>query len=207
MKLTERGNALYLEDITASDLRFANLAGRLTGSIYEDPDKPKHVYVVWLDEETAAAMRAMNLNVREMTEYDRIMKGSNEDLKMEVESNQKRKKEALDTVRYSVQFKAYPKIRTNRRSGREEQYPKVILKTLENMVRLNAESFGLVDSAHIERVDICFHLWQYDKFKSNCVAVIDELWVTVDEGAGEIDEGYLDEKYGYIEEDNACPEE
>jgi hypothetical protein len=64
---------------------------------------------------------------------------------------------------------------------------------------VEAASFGLVDSAHVESVDIRLHTWQYDQRKPDQVAVIDELWLTVDEGAGEQDESYLDEKYGYSE--------
>lgn len=185
MKLVERASGLYLEEIVSTDLRFANLAGRMTGSMYDDPDKPKHEYVVWItDPEILDIFRNLNVNIG-------VKEIEHENVETE--------------VKYSIKFKAYPKIRVNRVTAREEQYPKVVLKTLNNMVRLNSESFGLVDSANIEKVDIKFHPWQYDRRSPNCVAVIDELWVQVNEGAGERDESYLDEKWGYVEEDNVEP--
>ena len=203
MKLTERSNGLYLEDIEAKNVRFANLAGRLTGSIYEDPDRPKHAYVLWIDEDIVESLRDLNLNVKEVNELDRIMRGSNEDRKREVEQDRKLQKELAGINRYSLEFKAYPKTQQNRKTGRKEQYPKIMLRSTGGTVRLEKESFGLVDAAHIQTVDIRFHAWQYDARKPSCVAVIDELWCTVDEGAGEIDDDYLDNKYEYSESEEA----
>ena len=204
MKLTERSNGLYLEDISANDVRFANLAGRLTGSIYEDPNRPKHVYVLWIDDpEIVDILRGYNLNVKEVNELDRVMRGSNEDRKREVEQDKRLQKELAEITRYSLELKAYPKKRTNRKTGKEEQYPKVMLRTTGSTVRLDDGSFGIVDSAHIQMVDIRLHAWQYDNRKESCVAVIDELWCTVDEGAGEVDDSFLDDKYGYSESEEA----
>lgn len=177
MKFTERSNGYYLEDITETEIRFANLAGRPTKSIYDDPNNPKHVYVLWIyDKEVATSLANMNINVKEITD------------------------EKNGSVKYSVQLKAYPKMRLNRKTGQNEQVPKVMLRTLESTVRLSAKSFGLVDGSHVSTCDIRFHPWQYDERKPDCVAVIDELWVSIDEGAGEVDETYLSEKYGYEEE-------
>lgn len=179
MKLTERSNGFYLEDITATDVRFANLAGRMTGSQYDDPNRPKHVYVLWIeDDDILNVIRQHNGNIVEKVSPDNP-----------------------DHPRHSVQFKAYPKKRINRDTGKEEQMPKAMLRTTQNTVRLESESFGLLDSAHIETVDIRFHFWKYAANKPDSVLVIDEIWLTVDEGAGESDESYLDEKYGYEEEE------
>ncbi len=176
MKFTERSNGLYLEDITSRDVRFANLAGRMTGSIYDDPQRPQHVYVVWIDEDLVDIFKGLGIKVKEKED------------------------EETGKLSYSVQFKAYPKMRLNRKNGKEEQTPKVMLRTTENTVRLEAGSFGVADAAHVGSVDIRFHPWQWDERRPDCVAVIDELWITVDEGAGEADESYLDEKYGYEDE-------
>jgi hypothetical protein len=177
MKLITRSNGLYLEGIQQNDIRFANLAGRMTGSPYDDPKNPKHVYVVWIDDPgIVQAMMEQHVNVTEKPDVD--------DPKI---------------LRHSIQLKAYPKMRVNRNTGKEEQYPKVMLRTTQKTVRLDQGAFGLVDSAHVESVDIRLHTWQYDQRKPDQVAVIDELWLTVDEGAGEQDESYLDEKYGYSE--------
>ncbi len=194
MKYTERRSGLYFENISREEVRFANLAGRLTGSVYEDPSKPQHVYVLWINPEHVDILRGMNFNVKEVNEYDRIMHSENEDLKNRILSDPEFEQECKGLVRYSMQLKAYPKMRVNRSTGKEEQYPKVMMRTIANTVPLAMESFGLIDSAHISSVDIRFHGWQYGKGPEQ-VAVIDELWLTVDESAGEIDEGYLSEKY------------
>jgi hypothetical protein len=202
MKFTERSNGLYLENIKSSEIRFSNLAGRLTGSVYEDPNKPKHVLVLWIeDEKIVDVLRGYNLNVKEVNELERIMRGSNEDRKREVEQDKRLAKELANTTRYSLEFKAYPKVRTNRSTGKSEQYPKVMLRTTGNTVRLEAGSFGVVDSAHVDNIDIRFHPWQYDDRKPDCVTVLDEVWVTVDESAGEVDDSYFNDKYGYSETD------
>lgn len=176
MKFTERSNGLYLEDIRQKDIRFANLAGRLTGSIYEDPTRPSHVYVLWLDdEEIIDSLKEHGIRIRE------------------------KENEETGEVSYSMQLKAYPKIRVDRRTGKEETAPKVMLRTTGSTVRLDMGSFGLVDSAHVETVDIRFHTWQWDDRRPDVVAVIDELWLTVDEGAGEADDTYFEDKYDYDE--------
>ena len=207
MKFTERNNGLYLEGIKAKDIRFANLAGRPTGSEYDDPERPKHVYVLWLEEDIVQAFLDMNVRVKEMTELERVMNGRNEERKDEVMGNKALQKELAEIVRYAVQFKAYPKMRFNRRTGKEEQVPMAVLKTNDSMVRLTADKFGLIDSAHVENVDIRFHLYQYNDKKPDCVAAIDEIWVTVDESAGLVDDSYLAEKYGYSDDEDVTEEE
>lgn len=184
MKLTERHSGLFLEEIKREDIRFANLGGRLTGSKYDDPNRPKHEYVVWIDDPVILdKFREMNVTISERVSVD-------EDT-------------GKDTSRFSVRFKAYPKMAVNRLTGKEEQRPKVLLKTGDNAVRLLKESFGLVDSAYVKEVYIRFHLYQYDDRKPDCIAAIDELWCVVDEKAGFVDDSYLEEKLGYYEEDSA----
>lgn len=179
MKFTRRGRYCYLENVTKENIRFANLAGRMTGSPYDDPNNPKHVYVLWVDDpDVVSALREENVVVKEVPDKDNP-----------------------EISRFSVQLKAYPKMRVNRNTGKEEQYPKVMMSTTENTVRLEVGSFGLVDGLHVESVDIAFHTWQYNQHKPDCIAVIDELWAKVDEGAGETDDRYLAEKYGYEEEE------
>ena len=174
MKFTEK-NGLYLEDITEKDIWVSNLAGRLTNSPYDDPNNPKHVLVLWIeDEEIREKLRELGVRV-----------------------NEREDKEHPEIKRYSATFKAYPKMRVNRITGKEEQTPKVMLRTTVKTVRLEAASFGLVDAAHLESIDIKFRLWQYDQRKPDRVAVIEEIWATVDEGAHEPDESYLEDKYGY----------
>lgn len=175
MKFTERSNGLYLEDIRQRDIRFSNLAGRLTGSVYEDPSRPAHVLVLWLND-------SLDI-IDQLREYG-------------IRIKDKQNEETGETT-FSMQLKAYPRKVVNRRNGNEEFSPKVMIRTTENTVRLEPGSFGLVDSAHVESMDIRFHTWQWDERRPDVVAVIDELWLTVDEGAGEADQSYLDEKYGY----------
>lgn len=180
MKLTERQSGLFLEEIKKDDIRFANLGGRLTGSRYDDPNKPKHEYVVWIDDPVILdKFKDMNVTISERVD------------------------EESGESRYSVRFKAYPRVSVSRLTGKEEQRPKVLLKTGDNAVRLAKESFGLVDSAFVKEVYIRFHLYQYDERKPDCIAAIDELWCVVDEKAGFVDDSYLEEKLGYYEEDSA----
>lgn len=184
MKFTERKSGYFLEEIKRDDIRFANLGGRLTGSKYDDPNKPKHEYVVWIDD-PAILERFKEMNVTISERID----------------------EETDESRYSVRFKAYPKMTTNRMTGKSEQRPKVLLKSGDNAVRLEADSFGLVDSAYVKDVYIRFHLYQYDDRKPDCIAAIDELWCIVDETAGFVDDSYLEEKLGFFEEDSAPDDE
>ena len=190
MKLTERQSGYFLEVIKRDDIRFANLGGRMTGSRYDDPNKPKHEYVVWIDDPVILdKFKEMNVTISERIFTDE-------------DSGEERS-------RYSVRFKAYPKTVTNRLNGKTEQRPKVFLKTGSGgtPVRLDKDSFGLVDSSVVSDVYIRFHLWQYDERKPDCIAAIDELWCVVDERAGFVDDSYLEEKLGYFEEDNAPGED
>lgn len=184
MKLIEKQNYFgpyfVLEGIKQSDIRFANLGGRYTGGQYDDPDKPKHEYIVWIDdEEVLEFFKGLPITIGE-----KLIESTNE-------------------TRYSVKFKAYPKKRINRRNMKEETTPFVLMRTSDGDQRLNAAAFGLIDSAHIDTVDISFHLWEYAPPRPDSVCVIDELICNVDEVAGEVDKSYLREKYAYRDEYDA----
>lgn len=179
MIFTERRHGLFLEEIEQQDIRFANLAGRppKVPSPYDDPNKPKHVYVVWLkDPDIIQKFRDLHVRV-----YETVDEYTGETL-------------------YSVRFKAYPKMRFNKLTGKEEQYPRVMLKSSMSTVRLPLEQFNQADSAYVSSVDIKFHAWQYDQYKQDAVLSIDEIWITLDETAGEYDSSYLAEKHGYEDE-------
>jgi hypothetical protein len=184
MKLTERTRGLFLEDIKQTEIRFAHMSGKPTGSKYDDPNKPKYEYVVWIDDQDILnRLKEMNITISEKID------------------------EETGASRFSVRFKAYPKTKVNRLSGKEEQYPMVMLKNGDTNIRLNKDSFVLVDSSRMLSVDIQFHLYQYDDRKPDCIAAIDKLWCVVDETAGMYDDSYLEEKHGYLQEDMASGDE
>ena len=62
--------------------------------------------MLWIDEDIVESLRDLNLNVKEVNELDRIMRGSNEDRKREVEQDRKLQKELAGINRYSLEFKA-----------------------------------------------------------------------------------------------------
>lgn len=208
MKFTERSMGLFLEDIAPDDIRYSNLAGRMTGSIYDDPSKPQYVYILWLKSpELVDIFRSIGVDVKETNEYDRIMNSTSESDSVkkrrdELLGNPKLAQEAKEAAEFSVRFKTYPKMRKKRNGNGEEQYPQIMLKTEKDVVQLEAPSFGLADSAAstMIKADMRFHLYEYDPRKPR-IAVLDELWIRVNETSGERDSSYLAEKYGYIEED------
>ena len=182
MKLTERGNGNFtIEGITQKDIKYTNLAARPTKSIYYDPERPQHVFVIWLDQDVADQLVTAGFKVSQVEDTFNDM-----------------------GVRPFIQLKAYPKMRVNPATAKEEQAPKVILKTSGNAIKLKKESFGLVDSARINSADISFHSWFYDEHRPP-VAVLDGLWCTADETAGGRND-YFDEDYGYEEPDFVADE-
>lgn len=173
---------LYLTDIRRDDIRFANLAGRPTESKYPNQSNtPEHVYVVWLDRQELV----------------------DEFLKRGVTVSEQYNEETGES-RYSVRFKANPKLKYNRKTGRDEPSPKIFIKDGfdARAVRLDISNFGLVDSAKVESVDIRFHLYNYKPGNYNS-CWIDELCCIADPNSGYIDDTYLAEKNGYLEEDRA----
>lgn len=177
MKLTKRGDSNFtIEGIKPIDIKYSNLGARPTKSIYYDPERPQHVFVIWLDKDVADELAGCGFNVSETEDaYNQL------------------------GLRPFIQFKAYPKVRPNPISAKEEQHPKVILKTGSNTIRISEKSFGLIDSAMIRNVDISFHSWKYDDHRPP-VAALDGLWCEADESAGGRND-YFDVDYGYSEPD------
>lgn len=191
MKLVETRNGWMLEDImedrdfNKTQIRFKNMAGRQTNPKYN----PSHVLVLWIDDpEMAKFMKdELHLNVQERETEIRDENG-----------------DVVGTrVRSSLQLKAYPKLRPNRMTGKDEPSPRVMLKTPSTgrSSRLDVDKFGLFDAARLLSADVKFHTWEYEPGKA--VACIDELWAIVDETAGEVDGSYLMEKYGYSDDEPA----
>ena len=189
MKLVETRNGWMLEDIledmdfNKTQIRFKNMAGRQTNPKYN----PAHVFVVWIDDDELVNFlkNELHLNVQDR-EVD--VKDENGDV-------------TGVKVRHSLQFKAYPKMRFNRINGKEEPSPRIMLKTTSTgaSARLGIKNFGQFDATRLISADLKFHVWEYDQ---GCfLPVIDEIWAVVDESAGEVDDSYLAEKYGYSEDD------
>jgi len=187
MTLKEMKYGWMLEDImedrdfNKTQIRFKNMAGRQTNPKYN----PSHVLVVWIDDPNVARFMRdeLHLNVQER----------------EIEIKDENDNVIDIQKRSSLQLKAYPKVRQNRITGKDESYPRVMLKTPSTgrSVRLDIDKFGLFDATRLLSADVSFHTWEYESGK--CVACIDELWAIVDESAGEVDGSYLMDKYGYSE--------
>ena len=189
MKLVETSRGWILDEIRQSknpmesDIRYKNLAG-----VESDPRyQPEHVIIVWVDDPEIrnVLVNELNFNVKEV---ERQLVDENGDV-------------VGTTTRYSLKFKAYPKIKENPISGRKQTYPIVILNVGKN-TRLEAESFKLVDSCSLETMAIRFHAYKnpYDASRP-AVATIDEIRAVADSSAGVIDDSYLDEKYGGFDDD------
>ena len=175
MKYTEGSYGCRLEGITQQDLKYRNLAGRHNeNNKFDDPNRPQHVLVVWIDDqEIVDAMKDAGFNVKEDED-------TYNDLGM----------------RNYIQFKAYPKMRMNRITGKDEQYPKVMMTTSKSKRQLPKEEFGYFDGAHVEKIDISFHAYEWEKGKF--VASLDQVWCTVDESAGGQNDDYFEKKYGHL---------
>lgn len=194
MKLVEMRNGWMLEDImedrnfNKTQIRFKNLAGRQTNPKYN----PSHVLVLWIDDPDMARFMKDELMLN-VSEREIELKDENGDPQVDKNGN------PMVLRRASVQLKAYPKMRPNRISGKDEPTPRIMLKTPSTgrSVRLDIDNFGLFDSTRLISADVRFHTWEYEEGK--CVACIDELWAIVDESAGEVDGSYLMDKYGYSE--------
>lgn len=171
MKLTERGSGLYLEGLVEGDVRFTNMAARPTGSQWEDPNNIKHAYVVNIhDKEIADALADYGFNVKERVKSD-----------------------TGEFDAFTLEFRAYPGIRVNAKTGKEEVWPKVMLKSVssDSYKRLDIPEFSEVDSVNIESANIRFHLYHNKRYNRN-IAVIDELWVQLKANAGRPDEDYYE---------------
>lgn len=184
MKLIETSNGWVLDEIKQarraqdSDIRLKNLAAAESDPKY----KPESILLIWIDDEEIRDVLTNEFGFL-LKPVERDVKDENGDV-------------VGVTTRYSLKFKAYPRIRTNFRTGMEEVYPRVMLKTKKND-RLDIDHFGLIDTCTLSNLAIKFHAYEnpYDSTKPS-VAVIDELWAVSDQSAGVVDDEYLEEKYG-----------
>ena len=193
MKLVETSTGWVLDEIKQerraqdSDIRYKNLAGLETDPRY----KPESTLIIWIDDEDIREVltNEFGFNIKPV---EKEVKDENGDV-------------VGMATRYSLKFKAYPKVRTNFRTGKEEVYPRVMLKTKKND-RLNIESFGLIDSCTLSTMAIKFHSYTnpYDSSRP-AIAVIDEVWAVADSSAGVVDDDYLAEKYGGYVDDEELP--
>ena len=176
MNFVSKGTEYYFTGLKREDIKFTNMEGRLTGSVYDNPNKPQHSIDIWLDGDSAAILPGSGANVRvKVIEHDGITEEKS-----------------------YIKLNAYPKMRQDKFTGAEVQYPKFVLRCGDNRVSLTKESFREIDTAHyrdnIEKVDIAFHLYEAYGRQVTC---IDEVWLTIkDEGlrsAGGSSINYLEE--------------
>lgn len=232
MKLVERKNKLtdgfgvYLEEIKQDDICYSNLEGRPNiHSIYYDPNKaPEHHITLWLKEydesdmDILKALQAVHVNISgPRNEYDMIMNSKSESdyikkMQEELLSNKALATELKQKNKYSVKFKAYPKVRTFEQQDYtngavnviQEQRPKVMIRTQNGKsTRLNAEQFKFVDGSNISEMNFKFHLFKYNEHQPNTIPVLDEIYVVVQERDTYQEDDYLekrmDEKYGALQ--------
>ena len=182
MKLVEKKYSMYLEDIDAKEIRFKNLSGRPTGSKYDDPNKPKHEIVVWIDDmDILNKFKEMGVTIGERVNSD------------------------TGESRYSVRFKAYPKMKWSALAKAEKPYPKVVIKDGDNMTRLGLMQFNEFDRTIAKAYDIAFYVYENQFKPGTYIPTITEAYLTVDESAGQFDKSYLDEKFGYADEPEEEP--
>ena len=187
MKFTERKNCFTLEGIDGKkDIKFSNLGGVHTNSPFDDPSKdPQRAITIWFDDDDIA---------KGLRDNDFLVGRAEDKYHKDPET-----KEPLGE-RYFIKFVAYPKMRMNPRTGKEEQMPKIVTKTSAQTTRQLAEGFGNVDTAYIDTIDISFRQYKYDP-KRPCVAAINELWCILDEtadGRNDFEDDYLEQKYADI---------
>lgn len=203
MKFTERKYGYSLEDINGrTDIKFSNLAGVHTKSIYDDPNKdPQRAITIYFDQDDIA---------KALTENDFLV-GKAED------KYHKNKDGSImfEGERYFIKFIAYVdkitdemgrtvgaklKCRVNRRTGKEEFSPKIMMQTENGPKMLQPDEFCLVDTSFIKTIDIAFHQFKYNDHKP-CAAVINELWFSLDESAGgrnDFEDDHLEQKWAGV---------
>lgn len=204
MKFTERRYGFSLEGIDGrTDVKFSNLAGAHTKSIYDDPNKdPQRAITIWFDEDDIAdGLRQNDFLVGKA--LDKFHKNKDGSLMFEDE-------------RYFIKFVAYVekivdpstgktvgaklKSYVNRRTGKEEPSPKIMLQTDNGPKLLQPDEFNLVDASHIQSIDIGFRQYKYDPHKP-CTAVINELWFSLDptaDGRNDYEDDYLEQKWAGV---------
>lgn len=232
MKLVERKNKLtdgfgvYLEDIKQDDICYSNLEGRPnTYSAYYDPNKaPEHHITLWFKEYDEGDMdilnqlRAVNVNISgPRNEYEMIMNSTSQSdyikaMQEELLSNKALAAEMKKHNKYSVKFKAYPKVREYERTDYatgevtvvKEQKPKVMMRTQNGnkSTRLDADQFKFVDGGNIAEMNFKFHLFKYNEHQPNTIPVLDEVYVVAQERDTYQEDDYLEkrmeEKYGAL---------
>ena len=164
MKLDVVGNELILSGLTVkentTDISFCNIAGKDTGSMYYNPNRPEHsLRIVVSDPSIAEGLTAAGVPMKEF-----------------VDSNNP------DISKYSFKIKLYPRLGENKATGEQEQLPKILFKDPSTpSERLEYVSFNLVDYAvflrYVESMDIAFHVFE-NNFGS-LTAALDEMKVTV----------------------------
>ena len=173
MKLGEKWNGLYLEDINAGDIYYTNLRGEKRGnSVYA----PHHDYGIWIsDPDILNAFSEAGVKITPMQDSQNP-----------------------EIVRYSVNFRAYPSMKQNR-MGAVVPYPKIMLKGVgegDNYVQLGLDDFGEADTKRVRQVNMRFHLWNTG---ASTIAAIDELWIELDPFAtGPVNDDYFGQKFGMI---------
>lgn len=203
MKFTERKYGFSLEGINGrTDIKFSNLAGVHTKSIYDDPSKdPQRAITIWFDQDDIAeGLRENDFLVGKA--LDKFHKNKDGSIMFEDE-------------RYFIKFIAYvdkvvdpetgnvvPKLKTyiNRRTGKEEVSPKIMMRTESGTSLLQPDEFNLVDTCHIDSIDLGFRQYKYDPHKP-CAAVIVELWFSLDSTAGgrnDFDDDHFEQKWAGV---------
>ena len=176
MNFVRRNGYLYIENIRKEEIKFSNLGAKeINGN--ENPD---HVYVLWInDQDLLEYLRNENAIVKEIPNIN-----------------------DPNIVRYTCQFKAYPKIRFNPRTGKDEVYPKVVLKDGNVSKRLTIEEFSAADGFYISEAFMRFHIYESDYRGTHYIPVIDELWCVTDPSVskGGSDDDYLAAKLGADDE-------
>lgn len=172
MKLSERWNGLYLENITRDDIYYTNLRGEKRGnSMYA----PHHDYGLWISDTDI------------LNAFDQA------GVKVTASQDQQNP----EIVRYSVNFRAYPAVKPNS-LGTPTQYPKVMIKPSEgeSYFQVDEAHFADADTKRVKEVNMRFHLWNTG---TTTIAAIDELWIELDPFAsGPVEDDYFGQKFGMM---------
>ena len=204
MKLTQdrrRPDIFYLEGIKREDIWFRNLAGALRGSIYDNPNNPQHIIMLWVGKESPeeSDMDIVNMlrengftNVKPQNEYDRIMRSESKSdyIKSEREkimSDPEYAKIMQNTIRYCCDFRLYP-------NGKYP--PRVIQVTDSEKIALKPASWSNADRLNVSNIDICFRAYRPKKSPGSLLPAVNEFWITGDEANNAAEESYFLSKYG-----------
>ena len=203
MKFTERRYGFSLEDINGkTDIKFSNLAGVHTKSIFDDPDKdPQRAITIWFDDpEIAEGLQANDFLVgrgedkwHKNDDGSRMFEEERFFIKLICYVDK-----VVDEAGRTVGAKL--KVRVNRRTGKEEYSPRIMMQTGSGPKLLQPDEYILVDTAHIKNIDIGFRQYKYNPHKP-CAAVINEFWFSLDEtadGRNDFDDDHLEQKWAGV---------